>query len=59
MIERVLYRFLGDLVERQTLELSFLSFQLLREMPANGFAFAIGVGRDVDLSRLSRRPSVL
>ncbi len=49
MLERVLHRLFRDLVEREPMELAFLPLQLLNEVPANRFAFAIRVGRDVDV----------
>ena len=43
---------LRDLVERQPVNLPLLALELLGEMPADRFAFAIRVGRDVDVGRV-------
>src|SRR5262249_32185385 len=48
-------RLLGDLVEHQTADFLFRRAELLGEVPADGFAFAVGVGRDVDLVGRLRR----
>jgi hypothetical protein len=48
MFQRVLHRLLGNLVERQPVELALLAFEFLDQMPANRLTFAIRVGCDVD-----------
>ena len=52
MVQRLLHRLPGDLVERQAMELPLLARKLLRNVPADGLAFAVGVGRDVDVRRV-------
>src|SRR5256712_635076 len=55
LLDRGLNRLLRDLVERQAVNLALASAELLRQMPADRFAFAIGVGRHVDVRRVLRR----
>ena len=55
MLHRFLHRLLGDLVEHQAVDLFLLRPELFGQMPADRFAFAIGVGRDVDVGRILRR----
>ena len=55
MLHRFLHRLLGDLVEHQAVDLFLLPAELFGEVPADGFAFAIGVGCDVDVGGVLRR----
>ena len=55
MVERLLHRPLRDFVEREAVDFLPLASELLREVPADRFAFTVGVGRDVDVRRLLRR----
>ncbi len=53
LIQRREHTFLGDLVEHQAADLlAVAGAELLREVPANGFTLAVGVGRDEDFCRL-------
>ncbi len=55
MVHRFLHRLLRDLVEHEAVDLLLLRAELFGEMPANGFAFAVGVGGDVDVGGVLRR----
>ena len=55
MLQRLLDRLLRDLVERQPVDLPLLAPELLGEVPADRLAFAIGVGRDVDVGGILGR----
>ena len=59
MRERVLNRLFGDLVEGQTMNLALLALELVLDVPADRFAFAVRVGRDVDVSGIFGRVSQL
>ena len=54
MLHRFLHRLLRDLVEHQAVDLFLLRAELFGEVPADRFAFAIGVGRDVDVGGVLR-----
>ncbi len=49
MVHRFLHRLLGDLVEHEAVDLLLLRAELFGEMPADGFAFAVRVGGDVNV----------
>ena len=51
MIERRLDRILGDLVEHDATHGNF-RLEHLRQMPADGFAFTVGVGSQQNLRRI-------
>ena len=54
VLERLLDRVLGDLVEDDATHRN-LRLEHLREMPADRFAFAVGVGREQQLGRVLDR----
>ena len=59
VVDGVVDRRLGDLVEHHPLH-RHLRLQVLEEVPADGFALAVLVGREVELDGvLQRRPQVL
>jgi hypothetical protein len=51
------HRFLGDLVEHQAVDLLFFGSKLFGEVPADGLALSIGVGRDVDVGGVLSPPT--
>ncbi len=54
MVEGVLNGLLGDFVEGQPVNLALLALQFLNQVPADGLALAVGVGRDVNVRRVFR-----
>ena len=54
VLHRFLHRLLRDLVEHQAVDLFLLPAELFGEVPADRFAFPIGVGCDVDVGGVLR-----
>ena len=57
LLERLLDGRLGDFVERDAAGLLVLEAERFLEMPGDGLAFAVGVGRQVDHVRRPRPAS--